>query len=843
MKDEQKKNEIFFFEDYSARNLTESKVGRKGLSLFHLKDMDVPVPDFFIISGDVFVDVCYPALEESIPKLLSKGRNPETEEVEAVLEKARFSQEQDNEILNAYTRLSGFTDAWVSVRSSVVFPENEEVSFSGVFSTELNVRGFNDLKQAIKRIFASMFCDDVVAYASKMRIDLSDVKLAVVVQKMVQAEVSGVIFTTDPITQDDTKLSIEAVFGLGDVISLGEITPDLYLLNKKDLSIVEKHIAPQEWMKVRTMQSSSKRQNNVERIKISNNWSHRQKLSNKDMSEIAKIALIVENKSRQAQDLEWVLSGGRFWILQNKNLYEPLVQERIMPVSITTTVPTLRELIKAFVGKYKGQKKIVSQAMSEAQRMMQKSVVDEEAKRLESLILSAKKESDKEEREVEQDDFIVSGIGASFGSVVGKINIVDSPVDKKFNKQDILLIKRYSTEMESMIIASGGVIMDTGGVTSDTAILCREFGIPAVVGANGASQLLKSGDWVRIDGNAGTIYKAKKEEIKEDIHPVVKAYSTEELSGVSKAEEKEKEQKEELPPKDISLPPTATKVFSLANLKPEKLFDYVGDAHGIVTIDLDKILIEDGRHPMAYVEEKKFVDYSKKISEKILGYVNLARGEEVIISIGSKKVKDFRGLIKGTQFENSSLGDDIHGAMHYINNLDTLKRVIKIVKRIRNVHNKRNVSVALHSPMTGDAMKEFKKQLSGERLRRSSSFKVYALLENAAEIIVTDEILSTKIDGLILNMPAIARQMQGFAFDDEKARYDLSRNSVFKVLDSVLEKVKSKTENIVVMIEDSKPLLRYCVQAGVYGVSVFPENIAESRKVISEEETKLILGK
>lgn len=67
----------------------------------------------------------------------------------------------------------------------------------------------------------------MVAYANRLKIDLAEVKLAVVVQKMVQSEISGVAFTVDPITQDDTKLGIEAVYGLGDVISTGEVTPAL----------------------------------------------------------------------------------------------------------------------------------------------------------------------------------------------------------------------------------------------------------------------------------------------------------------------------------------------------------------------------------------------------------------------------------------------------------------------------------------------------------------------------------------------------------------------------------------------------------------------------------------
>lgn len=837
-----KKNEIFFFEEYSSKDLNENRVGRKGLSLFKLKDMDVPVPEFFVVSSDAFVDLTFNSLQENNKKLLAKGRNPETEEIEDVFLKQDFPKQTQEEILSAYTRLSGFTDAWVSVRSSVVFPENPTVSFSGIFSTELNVRKFADLQGAIKKIYASMFSDDVVAYASKMGIDLAEVKLAVVVQKMVQSEVSGVAFTVDPITQDNTKLSIEAVFGLGDVISLGEITPDTYLLNKKDLTIVEKHIAPQEWMKVRTLRSSKGKgkKENIEKIKISSNWSHRQKLSDKDMEEISKIALIVENKSRQIQNIEWVLSGGRFWILQNKPLYESVARENVSVLSSDLTRKNIRELLIGFVEKYKGESMIVSQAVSDAQKMVKRSSSDA-AQKLEKLILSAKKES--EPVSTKQEDFVASGIGASFGVAVGKVTVLDGPVEKKFRKDDILLIKRYSSEMETAIISCGGVVMDTGGLTSDTAILCREVGVPAVVGTGNASKTIKSGDWVKIDGNAGTVYLVEKAQVesKKEIHPVIQAYSQGDVE--EKKEEDRQEGEKAIPPKDTSLPPSATKVFSMADLKPEKLFNYVGNSHGIVFLDLDKILLEDGRHIMAYVEDKKFVDFSNSICEKILEYVDLAQGNEVIISIGSSKVKDFRELTKGKAYEDSSLADEVYGAVHYINNLDMLKRVLKIVRRVRNVFQKRNISIALHSPMSGEIMKEFKKQLSGEKLRRTSTFKVYAILDNPAEIILADEIAGSKIDGFILNMPRIVRQMQGFKFDDVNARYDLTRNSVFKALDNVIDVVKDQTDQIIVVIENSKPLLRYCVQTGVYGVSVFSEDIAEARKVVFDEESKLILDK
>ncbi len=144
--------------------------------------------------------------------------------------------------------------------------------------------------------------------------------------------------------------------------------------------------------------------------------------------------------------------------------------------------------------------------------------------------------------------------------------------------------------------------------------------------------------------------------------------------------------------------------------------------------------------------------------------------------------------------------------------------------------------------MNEDVMKEVKKYLSSEKLRRTSSFNLYVVLDNSSEIILIDEIVNTQIDGVILNTPRVARQMQGFKPDEKNAKYDLARSSIFKVLDNVLSSVREKGAKTIVIVENNKPLLRYCVQAGVYGVSVYPEDIREARKVTAGEEVRIILG-
>lgn len=846
---------LYYWEDFQSKNLKESTVGRKGLSLFELKDMDIPVPEFFVIPSSIYDRFISETLLRDSEKLLENGKNPEESEVLNSLLKTEFDDNFMQELVSAYTRLSGFTDAWVSVRSSVVFPTSPEISFSGVFSTELNVRGIKNLVDSIRKIYSSLFTDDVVAYASNKGINLSDVRLAVVVQRMVQAEVSGVAFTVDPITQDPSKLSIEAVFGLGDSIALGELTPDTYLLNKRDLSVLEKRISPQEWMKVRVM-SRSDSKSGVEKIKISNSWSHRQKLEDRYLKEISKIALIVENRVRKAQNLEWVLAGGKVWVLQNKDLYERAEESTITTDS--RDFDTLAEVLKWSIDKYSGIGMLESKAVEHAQKIVQNN--KHEVNSFTEKLISAAKQYIPEKPKVEtvvipktKEDLLVSGIGASFGQVTGKVVVLEKDKDITISKNDILVIQKYASEMESLIVHCGGVIMETGGITSDTAILCREFDIPAVVGAVNASSILKDGDTIRIDGNTGSVYRQtemiKAEPKKEEVHPVVEAYREENLNGidllhsVQPVAQEESEASTLKIPKDMSLSPSATKVFVNPDGKIPEMIDYVGNSHGLVYIDLDKILLSVGRHPLAFVEDKKFVEFSKKISEEISEIADLAQGNQVLLSIGSSTVGEFRELTRGKEFESHNLDNSAHGLTHYIANKELLKRVFMIVRRVRNVYKKRNVDLAIHAPMSGAYVKEFKKSLSAAGLRRTSTFRIFTVIDSPTEVIMAEDILDAKIDGFVLNMPRIVRVMQGFNMDDRDVKYNLGVNSAFKIVDAITDITRELSKEVIVMVENNRDLIKYCVQEGVYGISVNYKDIKEARKLVSDEEAKVILSR
>lgn len=978
---------VYYYEDYLAKNLTELNVGRKGLSLFETKDMDVPVPPFFVISPDVYKDIIFKAFDKNIVMLLESNHLPDPKQMAELVLKSRFDLISQEEILRNYSRLSGFSDAWVSVRSSVVFPERPDVSFSGIFATELNVRGFDNLLEAIKLVYASIFTDKVALYAKSQGINLTNLKIAVAVQKMVQAEVSGVVYTIDPVTNDETKLSIETVFGLGDAITNGELTPDRYLLNKKDLSFVEKHIAPQEWMRVRTLSTKKTGQHfgSVEKIQISTNWSHQQKLEDRFVEDVAKVALIIEEKSGMPHDIEWVWESGNVWILQTKpinhrvNSYEsslaqhPLISadfetqkndvvnsSDLVDLAAEVVREVKREEIEAVIEEVKEieQNKVLEEQNNdiisateiikpetvqeevndesllnkdfaelkfdnteainelqdlddELQKLTELLVVKDIEKHRENEIVEAGKEEiaklqlEKEEitgvniiEEQRNIELVFAGQGASFGKTIGEVRYLSEDVDVSkisadlLTKRNILVVEKYSEGLDKVIFAVGGVILKSGGLTSDVAVICREMNIPAVVGVGDNISKLVEGDVVEIDGNFGSVYRYQSADVESlktttnDAPNITNTATASELY-ISKVNEENIVNSEASDvvqavgstsasiAKDIQLH-QETEVI-LANLtsdsinqveaeedeeaKPEKLFtatklfiqqekgyqekDLMNYrlSDGIFYLDLDRLFISDGKHPLEVIKNSSSKEFTDKISQIIDYIASNQEGNEVVLSVGALSVEDFRKLPNGHLFEEVNLVGDTHGASRLLKSPNYLKKVITVLKKIRNVFRNRNVSLAIHSPINLKTLLELKKEFAAAGIRRNSTFNIYAIIESPAEILMIEDLLNADIDGVILNMKNLACEIQGLNVDDQNAKYDLATTSVLKLVDTVTDAAKKDRNKVVVLAENSKQLIMHSVRKGVYGITVDSNNIENCRRIIAQEEANIILGR
>lgn len=1022
---------VFYHEDYNSEELNEINVGRKGLSLFQTMDMDVPIPSFFVVSPIVYKDLLYEAFDDEVMELLEKDRIPRPDDLAAFIRESDFSSRFKESLTKAYSRLSGFTDTWVSVRASVVFPERQDISLQGLFETKLNVRGYENLEKSIKDVYASVFTEGVDSYARDHQLQISDLQLAIVIQRMVQAEVSGVVFTIDPITKDETKMSVEAVYGLGDVIARGEITPDLYLLNKKDLNFEEKHISPQEWMRVvKPARKSMGESSSVDKVEISNSWSHRQKLDDRGIQDVAKVALIVEDKSQEPQVVEWVWESGQVWILQTRPISEAEIFGKAVEKVTESQSENVFDLAVDIVKKGKVEEKAIEDAIkyvkkNSPERSVEKDLEErdddpaaeveklkKEIDRLNALVNRSKfkqlKEAEADDKirkklnekqeaglkqkqeqmqdDADKDDLILSGLGASFGQVTGEVKMIESVLkdNETVTNKTILVLKDYKAEYQKLVSQAGGVITEEGGLASDIAVFSREKGVPLVLDADNASVVLQAGDVVKVDGSFGSVYllssasdpdevvtdliKKRHERLKElkksskfyepdgnikgsksdldegDLKGVKQISKTvdkpsfikdkeavaekisqgrispEEIEKIAKTRDfkelvdkaVDKKAVDDLentpsPPKggafsdldqlvgikreiqehyedkldqeyaeevakakkklkdfntdeaveldsqsvdddtsgieDVSDIVIATKVMiNPLSYDSDKLAKALINSDGTACIDLDEIIISHEEHPLSSVDDGNFVEYANKIARSVDDIAEKLGADEAVVSIGSAKQRDFAKLIRGRKYEDPEIPGKLSGINRYLQNTEILRRVLKIIRRVRNTFKSRNVSIGIHSPMNGEIMKEVKKEILAAGLHRTSSFNIYAVLDKSSEVIVARDIMEAEIDGVVLNIPAIVRETLGIGKTVKLEDYggSLSSPSVIKIVNEVVASLRVIQGRVIVMCDDDKELIRECIKAGVYGISVKPAFVADAKKLVRDIEVELV---
>jgi len=294
-------------------------VGGKGANLGEMVKAKIPVPEGFIVTSKAYFDfISQNKLDLKIDHLLShldvsdsKALLVQSKKIQGEILKAEIPLEIIKEIINSYKNLAGRTDLYVAVRSSATAEDLPSASFAGAQQTFLNVLGAREVVESVRKSWASLFEARAIFYRAEKKFDHLKIAIAVPVQKMVQSDESGVMFTIDPVTNDKGYIIIEAIYGLGELIVLGEVTPDHYVVSKKDLSIIEKKVVSQEKQLVKVG-----RNNKI--VKISKAWSERQKIDDKIILALAKIGLQLEKHFFFPQDIEWAIEGKKLYIVQTR---------------------------------------------------------------------------------------------------------------------------------------------------------------------------------------------------------------------------------------------------------------------------------------------------------------------------------------------------------------------------------------------------------------------------------------------------------------------------------------------------------------------------------------------
>jgi len=308
-------------------------IGGKGANLAELINAGFPVPQAFFITAQSYEEfVKTNDLKEKIHKIIKKidysdvnSLNSASEEIKKIIIEAEIPEKVKDEVIDAYKKLYGgppidiefvkpMDMPLVSVRSSGIMEDIEKASSAGQYETFLNIKGEDNLINAVKKCWASLYTPRVIYYRNKNK-QSQDTSIGVVIQRMINSEKSGVVFTIDPTNpvKGSNKIVIEACWGLGETLVQGKVEPDRYVVDKDTGDILEKIIGKKytETVKEPTYGITVQRKVSKEKIEA-------QVLTDYEIVALAAYCKKIEQHYNFPEDIEWAVERGKIYILQTR---------------------------------------------------------------------------------------------------------------------------------------------------------------------------------------------------------------------------------------------------------------------------------------------------------------------------------------------------------------------------------------------------------------------------------------------------------------------------------------------------------------------------------------------
>lgn len=455
------KKAIVWFNEVGKKDV--DLVGGKGANLGELTNAHIPVPPGFIVTSEAYYNFLeITQIMNEIKTLLNSINTQDSRQLQSVSEiiqqiiiKSEVPPDLVKEIFAAYKKMGG---GLVAVRSSATAEDLPDASFAGQQSTFLNVQGPENVVQAVKECWASLFNARAIFYRVEQKFDHFKVGIAVPIQRMVQSKSSGVMFTLEPVTSDKRKIVIEAVYGLGEAIVSGEVTPDLFILDKEDLRIISKTINKQEWQLIKNP-SADKDCLNI-KANIPPEKQIAQKITDEEVIQLAAIGKNIEKHYNFPQDIEWAKEDGHIYITQAR------------------PVTTIKE--------------------SQEDKDLSEADIDEIGYTLGNIYETAFSP---------KTTVLLTGSPASPGMASGPVKVMEDATQiYKIIAGDIMVAKMTTPDYVPAMKRAVAIVTDQGGRTSHAAIISRELSIPCIVGAPNATSVLKDGQIITVDGSTGKIY-------------------------------------------------------------------------------------------------------------------------------------------------------------------------------------------------------------------------------------------------------------------------------------------------------------------------------------------------
>ncbi len=730
--------------------------GGKGANLGEMFNSGFPVPQAFVITTDsFFLFIKETKLKDPIREILNSidvdktdDLTKKAEEIRNLIINAKMPEKLEKEILEAYDHfnidldgLKGSPGAlailrsarepiFVSVRSSATAEDLGDASFAGQQESFINVKGNRELIEKVKRCFASIFTARSIYYRKKKGFE-DFVGIAPIVQKMINSDKAGVMFSQNPIKNND-EIMIEAVFGQGEGIVSGKIKPDQHTLTR-DLEIIKENISDKKLAIIRTSGGQTKT------IQLTPEKSKQRVLKTYEVKQLAEYALKLEDHYKKPQDIEFAIEGEDIFILQ------------------TRPITTLK-----------------------------------------------KKTGD--EKEVDLDGQVLcEGMSASPGVAGGIVKIIHSMDDLgKIKQGDILVTTMTNPDMVVTMQKAAAIVTSEGGATAHAAIVSREMGIPAVVGAQTALDVLKDGDEVTVDGSNGKVFAGKAKDRKIEILPVVD---------------------------------TKTKIKVLVDLPQFAERAAKTKADGVGLVRLEGLIATSGKHPIAYEKEGKLEDYKnmlkeglRKIAETFIGKMIWIRSSD----IRSDEYANLEGAPKEIE-KNPMLGD--HGIRFSLKHPGIFKAELLACKELANIGHK--FGVMFPQIISVDEVKKARAIFNELKI---DNVQFGVMIETPAASILIKDICEEGIDFISFGTNDLTQYTLAIDRGNEEVQdiYDETNWAILKQLSRVIRECKKQgvETSICGQAGSNKEMVKFLVKQGIDSISVN----ADVAKEISELVRKLENG-
>ena len=776
-----KYNYIKWFDEIGKEDV--GIVGGKGANLGELTSFGLPVPPGFCVTASGYTKFIKYAELDEVVKFLMEAVDVEnvdeltnaSKEIQKKIKEKEFDPELKEEILSAYREFSeniGVKDPEVAVRSSATAEDLPDASFAGQQDTYLHISGEEELLNHIRDCFASLWTSRAIYYREKQNYDHFDVALSVVIQKMVNSEKSGVMFTANPINNSKDEMMINASYGLGEAVVSGIVTPDEYIIDKKTKKVIEKNISEKEYMVIKNEDGVGTRVVNVKDI-LGADAVKAEALSPKELDTLVERGLKVEKLYGSVQDTEWGFDRDtkEFYFLQSR--------------PITTLV-------------------------------------------------------DKEEKE-EKLITLVKGLPASPGIGRGKVKLIkDISEINLVEEGDVLVTAMTNPDMVPAMRKCAGVVTDEGGRTCHAAIVSRELQIPCIVGAKTATKTLKTGDTVTVDAVRGIVYEGEVLKEKEE----KKSPDSPNVSSIANLDEL----------RNLFAPTTATKIYM--NLgEPELIEKYKNlPMDGIGLMRTEFIFTNMiGAHPMYLVKTGQGDLMIDKLAEGISKVAQAIYPKNLVVRTSDFRTNEFRGLKGGDEVEPIEANPMIgwRGVSRYISPEyeEGFRLECRAIKKVREEYGLTNVIVMLPFVRTPEELRVVKGIMAEEGLVQSKNFKIWIMAEVPAVVLQAEE-FAELVDGFSIGSNDLTQLVMGADRDSgvlNNMGYFDERNDAVKIaLKTIIDAANKKgiTCSICGQGPSQYPeLAEFLVECGITSMSVNPDTVEYTRRLVASVEQKIILKK